>query len=126
MVEVIGRVAVHPDALHDRPRPAIGRHRERDDLVETDVVEAERQRAPRRLGCVPVPPMPAREPPTDFHGLPAQRDRRRPEPHVSDERRDVRDLDRPQAPAVSVPLGFDAIDERVASAPSTVAHPGRS
>ena len=62
VIEVVGRVAAHPDPLHHRPRPHVADRGERHDLVQPDVPEADGERAPRRLGRVPVAPRLAHEP----------------------------------------------------------------
>src|SRR4051794_17800235 len=44
MEEVVGRVTSHPEPLHDCPGPPVLRDRERHDLGEHEILEAESQR----------------------------------------------------------------------------------
>jgi hypothetical protein len=66
MVEIARRVAVHANPLHHPPRAFIGRHGERDDLIETRLFEPEPQRGCPGLGRVAVAPRIVREPPADL------------------------------------------------------------
>ncbi len=73
MLEVVGRIAGHPEPLHHRPGSRVGRRRERDDLVQCEAIEPEPEGRPRRLGRVAVAPGVGRQAPAD---LDARRERR--------------------------------------------------
>ena len=45
MVEVVGRVAGHAEALHDPARALIGGYRQGNDLLQTELIEAVIERA---------------------------------------------------------------------------------
>ena len=66
MIEVTGRVADQADALHDAPGTHVLRDRERHDLLEPDLLEAEPKRLARRLGGVPVAPVLPGQAPADL------------------------------------------------------------
>jgi hypothetical protein len=55
VVEVASRVAHETDPLHDPNGADVLGHRERDDLLEAEVLEAEAQRLPGGLGRVAAP-----------------------------------------------------------------------
>ena len=56
MVEVVSGIVGHAQSLHDRPRPDVGWDRERHDLVQPDILEAEADSLAGRLGRVTVSP----------------------------------------------------------------------
>jgi hypothetical protein len=96
MVEIAGRLPDQADPLHHPPRPFVLWDRERHDLIQPDLLEAEPQRLTGCLGGIPVTPMLPRQPPADLHHRPVRHVIRRPQPHVADEGRHVHDLDRPE------------------------------
>lgn len=115
VLEVVGRVVAHPEPLHDPPRRFVAGRGEGDDLVQTELLEAVRNRGPARLGRVAAAPVLAGEPPPDLHGGREVFLEARPgEPDEADEARPVRDLDRPQPPALLLELPADVLRERVA------------
>src|SRR3954453_9146580 len=55
-IEILCRVAGHPELFHDPPRCPVRRYREGDDLVETEPAKSVVDRGPRRLiGITPSP-----------------------------------------------------------------------
>ncbi len=66
MVEIVGGIVTHPEALHDSHRSHVGRHSEQNDLVQANALEAVRNRSARSLGRESPAPVLARKPPTDF------------------------------------------------------------
>jgi len=57
MVKVVGGVVNHPDLLHHATRTNVAGHRERDDFLQPERLEAKPQGRPgtfRRLAAVPV------------------------------------------------------------------------
>src|SRR5919198_5860303 len=100
MVEVVGRVVRHPDALHDSLRPHVADCREGDDLVEAEIVEAECEGCASAFGRISLAPMVAREPPADLHRRgEADLKPRLCETDEADEGCALDDFDRPQSPA---------------------------
>ena len=57
MREVPGDVALHAETFHDRARAAVGRNRERNDLVEIEFFESEGKGCASRFRRVTVAPM---------------------------------------------------------------------
>src|SRR5579883_1501528 len=66
VVEVIGLRSRHSDPLHDGPRSEIRCGRERDDLLQSQVPEAEFEGRAGGLGGVAAAPMRAGQPPADL------------------------------------------------------------
>ena len=66
MLEVVRRVARHPDAFHDAHRAPVQWNCERDDLLKPQVLEGEPQAGCRGLTGVTVTPVLFRKPPTDL------------------------------------------------------------
>ena len=117
VLEVVGRIACHPDALHHRPRAHVARCGERHDLVETDRVEPELQCRPRALARVSVAPVITRKPPSHFdRGRERRVEGREIEADEPDARRNAGNLDRPQPVAALVEPRFERRDLRLAFA----------
>jgi len=66
VVEIVRGVARHAQSFHHRAGADVGRHRERDDLVQRERGEAEVESRTRGLGGVALAPMVERGPPADF------------------------------------------------------------
>jgi len=66
VIEVVGGIPVESDLLHDTLGTLVHDGRERDDLFEADVREAEFQARSRPLLCVTAPPHPICQPPPDL------------------------------------------------------------
>src|SRR5439155_17513724 len=109
MLEVLRRVARHADPFHHAARADVLDRRERDDLVEPDLLEAEREHCAGRLARIALIPVVASEAPGDLDsgnkpGL--------VQPYDAGELARALDFDRPQPPA---PPGQDSalpLDER--------------
>ena len=115
VVEVVGRVARHPDPLHHGPRADVRRDGERHDLLEPSLLEPEREGGPRGLGRVAVAPGLGRQAPADLdRGRERRLEVRRGQPGEADERPVRAPLQRPQPEAVVGPPPHDPVDERVA------------
>ncbi len=56
MVEVVSGIVGHAQSLHDRARADVGWDRERHDLVQPDILEAEADSLAGGLGRVSVSP----------------------------------------------------------------------
>lgn len=56
MLEVFGRIAAHPEPLHDPPRRLVEPRGEGDDLVQAELLEAVGDRSSARLGCIAAGP----------------------------------------------------------------------
>src|ERR1044072_320557 len=67
IVEIVDRIAAHPEPFHDGARAVVRRGCERYDLGEREGPEAVVERQSRRLGCVTASPMREGEAPADFH-----------------------------------------------------------
>ena len=114
MVEIVGRIVLHADALHDADRAAVGGHREGDDLLQTQSGEAGIERSLGAFGGVTLAPMRAGEAPADLHRRREVRiEPRDREADKADERRDARHLDRPPAEPVLREMSLDARDESI-------------
>src|SRR4051794_36399399 len=100
VVEVVGGIARHPEALHHAHRAGVPRRGERDDLLEAQLLEAEAERGPRAFRGVAEAPGVTRQPPADLDrgsewGIECDLG----EPGEPDERGVRSPLHRPQTPA---------------------------
>src|SRR4029078_513989 len=112
VVEARGRVLRQSDSLNARAGTPILRHGERHDLVEADLLEADRHGTSCGLRRVAMSPVATRQSPADLDPRAVREVVRRPQDDVADEWRHVGHLDGPEAPAMAVPLHLDPIDER--------------
>ena len=108
MVELT--VGAHPETFHHGDGTAVRGHRERDDLVQPGLAEAEGERNPRRFGGVPVAPGWKGETPADLHaGREVGLERGHQQADVTDERHNPGNLDRPRAEAALGERGQGAL-----------------
>ena len=110
MIEVVGGIAMHLDLLHHPPRLEVGRHGERHDLVEPELLEAEAQRGARGLRRVAAAPVLASQPPTDLDaGREVRLEARDRKPDEAEEVGGAGRLDRPQSEAMAREVVSDAL-----------------
>ena len=115
VVEIIGRVARHAEALHDGDRSRVRWYGERHDLIESHVVEAECQRSACRFSRITEAPVCASESPADLHARGEMGgESRNGKTDVTNEWRNTRHLDGPEAEAALLELSADACGERIA------------
>ena len=118
VIEVVGRVVHHPDPFHDAARAQVVGHGHRDDLVELQLLEPERQDGPRSFGGVAPAPVFGRQPPADLHARrEGSLESGNRQADGSRERRNVGDLYGPQSETVPIEVRLDTGDQRVASVP---------
>src|SRR4051812_8346919 len=116
VIEIVGRITRHADALHDSPRALVQRNGEGDDLFKCQLLEAKAQAPGGCLTGVTVTPVFLREPPSNFNARVGRRSEVRIEawlrqPNEADKGRATANLDRPETPA-SLPNGFPGAGER--------------
>lgn len=115
MIEVLPGIARHSEALHHRARAEVGWHRERDNLRESVLVEADSTRLARGLAREAAPPSRAREAPGDLdRGREMRVEADAMQPHESDEGLTAFDFHGPGPEAVLGEVGVDAVCEAVA------------
>ena len=96
VIEIVGRIARHPEALHDRPRSAVADSRERDDFVQVELDEPEPEHCPSRLRRVAAAPGLPGQPPADLHAWgEGSFEQRRREPDEAEESAILDSLDGP-------------------------------
>jgi hypothetical protein len=115
MIEVLGRITLHPKAFHDGSRPKIGHGREGNNLPQGKLAEAVINCKPGGLCSITVPPMLKGQPPADLHA----RSKVRTEPHYrqaaeAGERSSTPHVDYPQPEAVHPEMPLNPICERIA------------
>ena len=103
VIEIVGWITRHADALHDSPRAPVQRDGERDDLLKCQLLEAEAQALNGCLAGVTVTPVFLRESPSDFNARRLGRSEVRLEarlrqPNEADERGATPHLHRPETP----------------------------
>lgn len=115
MVEIVRWIVGHPKAFHYSPRSLVLWNRERNDFLQRERSESERNRCASSLRRVATSPI--------LHGkTPTHLDTRREvrlksrngETHKSDERAPRTHLDGPQAETMLLEVSFDALDHRIA------------
>jgi hypothetical protein len=115
MIEIVLRIARHPEFFHHAPRAPVLRHGERDDLLEPGLLEAEFQRRHRALGRVAQAPMIEGQPVSQLNaGREGSLEARHRETDEADERSDARNFDRPEAESVLREVLPDLRRERIA------------
>ncbi len=68
MLEVLGGITPHPEALHHGPGARVRRHGDRYDLVERELAEGVVEAGAGRFGDIALAPVLARKAPADFDG----------------------------------------------------------
>src|SRR5262245_7089884 len=115
VVEVAGGVALQADPLHHRARAPVPRHREGDDLVEPESLEAEGERRARGLGGVAPSPVLAREAPADLdRGCEGSLEVDVREADEAREGDGTGGLEREEPEAEALEVRLDAVGERIA------------
>ena len=115
VIEVLERIASHPEPLHDRDGRRIEPGGPGQDLGEVPFLEAETQGCATGLGGVAVAPGEPSQPPTDLDRRREWRlERRWREAREAKEATVVSALERPLRHAVRLESGLDGVDHLVA------------
>jgi hypothetical protein len=115
MLEVVSRIAGHPELLHDSTGAKVPDRRDRDDLAEPEHVETMSQDGPSAFGRISFAPTRHVQPPSDLDtGLKWRVVSGRREPNESGERCHPGNLGRPESVAVLLQVELGALSELVA------------
>jgi hypothetical protein len=115
MIEIVRRIVNHADPFHDLSRGEVAWHGERHNLAEPQILEAQHQYGPRRLGGVSTTPVFRGEAPAYFHARSEVRgETRHGKADEARESRDVWDLHGPEAETVPIEVSLDTRRERIA------------
>src|SRR4051812_26039163 len=99
VIEIVGWITRHADALHDSSRAHVQRDGERDNLLKCQLLEAEPQALGGCLTGVTVTPVFLQQSPSNFNARTEVRlDARYRQPNEPDEGRATAHLDRPETP----------------------------
>jgi hypothetical protein len=115
VIEILFRIVPHAEPLHQAPGAPIGRHRVRDDLVETEPSETVFNHRLRCFKGIALAPIGTGEPPAHLDSRGERRLVRNPiQADCTDEVRFTGDLDRPLAKAMLVAMRLHPSDPRIA------------
>ena len=115
MVEIVGGVAAHPEALHHGARANVSQCRERHDLLKAQRLEGEHQGCARCLGREALTPGLAGESPANLDGrLERGLERRARQAGEPDESPVLEALEGPEPEPVARPLRLGRVGESIA------------
>ena len=99
VIEIVGWITPHANALHDSSRAHVQRNGERDDLFKCQLLEAEAQALNGSFTGVPLAPVFLQQSPSNFNARTEVRlDARYRQPNEPDEGCATTHLDRPETP----------------------------